>query len=231
LNKRWLPLIIVVLILSYFYVGFYGTPFGKIQARKDFEQYLSSNFSHSIEIDNVKYDLKNESYYANVHLKNNKYLQFRVRYFHKKIVDDYCENAWGLDISDKLGSEIATIFNNKVKFNTNFDFSDSLLKYQKRGDKTPNYFTLQKELEPSSHKSDLVSSTNINVFFPYDYPNNQTENQKLYELIQLIQKEVPCERLYLAYESSSFSLEHSHIQQIKSFEELPKYLEEYRFVD
>lgn len=227
LKTRWrkwsiavLPLMIVV---GYIYVFINGTPFGKAKARSEFERYLSRNFTQSIVIDNVKYDMEGSSYYANVHVKKNKNLQFQVSYFDKKIVDGYWESFWEQDINNKLGSEVAILFNHKATLSPDISLTAPLLKYMDRGDKIPDYFTLQKELESSSHLNELVSSTRLSIFFSYDYSNNQAENQKLYKLITIIKKEIPCDGVDFLYKSKMLTLENSDMQRIASFKDIPKY--------
>lgn len=229
MKTRWALLLIVVAIvtipISSFYVLFNGNPIERVKFRSEFEKYVSRNFSQSIVIDNVNYAFDSGYYYANVHVKKNKKIQFQVSYLYNKISDDYNAQLWEQDIFNKLGSQVSTIFNHKATLSSDINLTDSLYQYGERGDKIPHYFTLQKELESSSKVSELVSSTFITVMLSYDYSNNQVENQKLYTLLNLIQKEVPCDTVDIMYKSKSLHLDEYDRHQIKSFKDIPKYVE------
>ena len=208
--KKKIILIIVAItilyIISSIYMIFEGTPWGKLQARREIKEYLNTVYGEKMAIKKIFYIIYPGTYGAECYVIENPEIKFVVLYDisePNELVDTYAGSKMSYDITKKI---------------------NELIKMDKTSIRAVLQNTSDLELEHKYEIPDAFSFIDklevaIFVEFEYEYSESDKEEETIFEIIYKLnelEEKLMYKAIYFDYENIEYVLKNSKIIEIKT---------------
>lgn len=123
--RIFISIIVILILVSGFFTAFYGSPWGKLIARKEISQYLRDKYPNEMRIVNVYYNFERGGYSANVY-SDKLGIQFTVESISgDKYWDSYLSSIWQKEIAEDIKRKVNITDNTEIDVLMSKHFTES----------------------------------------------------------------------------------------------------------
>lgn len=177
----WLLALLILLICSYVYSKFYGTPWEKKQQATGMQTYLEEKYQTDFVIQKTSYNYLSESYQAYAYQRDHSNLLFMVEQDPDSKIgysDTYPKVIWESDLSSAIKAKI------KRLFPALDEPTLKAVRIVERGEYLGPHIPTYEEVNASQ----LSCSVTININTNWDQLNQKREKDKMVELSNYLKR-------------------------------------------
>lgn len=218
-------LLVIAIILfgigAFFYIGFAGLPWKKISVGNETLKYLENKYGEEFKIEDRFFNFKDGSYNIAVHPVTDPSLSFHAGegWGEYKYFDYYAEEIWTKQAEEDYKEIVHKIFPDLRHYRVSTVYGEGIEKVKKAP--IPDY------IESNAY-------IDVAVNLPFRFSESDAEFQRMYTLIQYVQKKGGNVNIFIAYEprdndtkdtksTTYITLSNSEIKKIKTIDDIKKY--------
>lgn len=220
--RRFLIAIIITVAISivvYLSTILYGTPWGKVDAKKQAEYYLKNKYTQKMIIDGVYYSPDASSYYVEAHPQQNSKLGFNVRKMSVSgiLVDNYFLAVWENEVESAINPVVQKIFSKQDSVVFPINANPVYDEYKSNITQIPTFKAVRNKI-----KDHLWLSFHIERKFNEENPDQ--EYRKIFQAIQYVKSTgYRPDEIDFYYKDTAYEMKNNDLVNITSKNDIKKF--------